>query len=215
MPIIEMCEEMEFDTPTIVLATGSPARKKILDNAGIPFVKKIVPIDEELLNAEIPHEGVSRRFAERYCHMLVNEKQKPFRGRVRNGVVVTCDTVVWCDGRILEKPLTREKCVECHEFVSGKMTYTVTAMAVYYNGKSASNVKTTWVKIAKLPPAVIDEVANEPATLLAAGYRTQGAIQWYIDCKKGEIMNVVGLYLPTLRRLLKKVDFPINPQWFA
>jgi len=201
-------EKIVFEKPTIVLGSGSPDRAKILIENSITFVKKLLPNNEDHLNATMKHHGVSKRFAKRYVKMLALEKQKPFIGNIENGAVITADTVVWCGGIILEKPLTKEKCRTQHEFISGKKNYALTAHAIYYNGRSASYVKASMVGVEKLPPAVIEEICTtEPETLNCAGYSTGGAIKNYVWWRKGTINNIRGLDVRVVKKLLKKVGF--------
>ena len=201
-------EKIVFDKPTIVLGSASPSRAKILSENGIEFVKKVIPIDEDALNQNIKHHGVSKGFAKRYVKMLAIEKQKPFVGNIENGAVITADSVAWCEGVILEKPITKERCKTQHEFISGKKNYAVTGMAVYYNGRTSSCVKCSMLGVEKLPPAVIEEICNEEETLNAAGYCTGGAIKNYVWWEKGHANNIRGLDIRTMRKLLKKVGFP-------
>ncbi|MCL2587316.1 MAG: Maf family protein, partial [Firmicutes bacterium] len=175
---------------------------------GIAFQVKLMPIDEDALNQSVKHTGVSKRFAKKYGKMLAIEKLKPFVGVIQDGAVITADSVAWCDGVILEKPITKEKCREQHEFISGKKTYALTSHAVYYNGQVASFVKKSLVGIEKLPSNVLDEICNEPETLFCAGYRTGGAIRNYVWWEKGHGNNIRGLDIGIVRRLLKKVGFP-------
>ena len=198
-----------FDKPTIVLGSGSPHRAKILTEHGIDFVKILMPIDEDSINQEVPHTGVDIKFARDYVKMLALEKQKPFVGMIHNGAVITADTVVWCDDVILEKPITREKCRTQHEFISGKITYALTAHAVYYNGKSTVAVKSSLLGIEPLPQAVIEEILTEEVTLQCAGYCTGGAIKNYVWWNKGHANNIRGLDVGVVRKLLGKVKFPI------
>lgn len=193
--------------PTIILGSGSPHRAKILTENGFKFIKKLMSVDEETFNQTIQHTGVSIAFARAYVKMLATEKQKPFVGAVDNGAVITADTVIWCDGVILEKPITKEKCRAQHEFISGKKTYALTAHAIYYNGKFASRVKTSMVGIEPLPPNIIEEICNEEITLQCAGFCTGGAIKHYVWWHKGHANNIRGLDVGVIKNLLKKVGF--------
>lgn len=200
-------EKIKFEKPTVVLGSGSPHRAKILTENGIEFVKKLIPIDEDSLNQNIRHSGVGKRFTKSYVKMLAEEKQKPFVTVIENGAVITADTVIWCDGFILEKPITKEKCKVQHEFISGKKTYAITAHSVYYNGRSASKVKSSLVGIQKLPPAVVEEISCEEVTLQCAGFCTGGAIRNYVWWHKGHANNIRGLDVGVVKKLLKKVGF--------
>jgi len=199
--------DLIFDKPTIVLGSASPRRKEILEKHGIDFVQRVLPTNEDELNVTIKHEGVSKRFTKNYVNMLALEKQKPFRGITKNGAVITSDNVVWCGGRILEKPLTIERCREQQKFISGKTCYVFNSHAVYFNGKSAEKVKQTRVNFDKLPKELIETICNDPLSLDAAGFRIQSHIGPYSFYKYDELDNILGLYVPTVKKLLEKVGF--------
>jgi len=208
----QFLKDKSFDKPTIVLATASPYRARLLDDAGMPYVKILRPIDEDKINLEVKHEGVDKDFCRKYVEMLALEKQKPFREcPIENGAVITADTVVYCDGRILEKPMTVSKCREQHEFVSGKTSYFVTGYAVLYNGKSVSRVKETECKVSKIPPEIIEQVCAEELSLRVAGHRAdEGLMKGYCQMDDEGRENWIGLCTKTVKEMLKEVGFSIE-----
>jgi len=204
-----MMEQIKFEKPTIVLASASPRRAKHLTDAGIEFVQIPSPVDDTELNDAHPHVGVSRRKEIKYTKQMALAKLQPFIGNVKNGAVITADTTAYCKGRILEKPLTANKCREQHEFLSGKTNLAITAVAIYYNGKIASRAMISKVKIKPLSSQVIDEICGKSETLDAAGYRSAGAINPYVVIKSNpHRLNVQGLDPSLVKKLLRKVGFP-------
>jgi MAF protein len=201
---------IQFNTPTIVLASNSPRRERILRAAGIQFVKLQSGIDDSTFNFEFNHDDVSAKQVKQYVKQMALTKLKPFTGRVKNTAVITADTVVWCDNKILEKPMTVEKCTEQHEFISGKTNYVYTAVAVYNSNtdKTLCKVLISKVKIAKLSSQVIKQICAEPETLDASGYRSTGAIRPYIKIKNSEhALNVEGISPKLVKKLLKQLGF--------
>ena len=200
-------EVIKFDKPTIVLASASPRRSGLLDSAGIEYVKVLSGVDDSEFNNDFPHENVSRRQTRKYATTIATAKLAPFYNRIINGGVVTADTTVLCNGRILEKPITPEKCREQHEFLSGKTTLVHTAIAVYYNGKTANKVLTAKFKINPIPKHIIDKICTEEETLDSAGFNRLGAINPYCtyDIKKDDI--IAGFNVPCMKKLLKKIGF--------
>jgi len=195
----------------IVLATGSPYRAQILDAAGIPYVKILRPIDEDKLNTEIRHDGVSKHFCKQYVKMLALEKNRPFiADPIKDGAVITADTVVWCDGRILEKPITKEKCREQHNFVRNKKTYFITGYCVSYNGKVAQYVKSSTVIVGNVPPVIIDKICENPISLKIGGFQAEGEMKPYCKMKPKDRENWIGLCTVVLRKLLKKVGYHLK-----
>ena len=197
-------ETIQFDTPTIVLASNSPARAKMLDQAGIKFIKLLSNFDDATLNDTYPHQNVSKRQEAKYARTMALAKLEPFVGKVKNGAIITADTTLLCQGRILEKPITKEKCREQHEFISGKTTYLYTAIAIYFNGKTLCKIQKIKVKIKPLPDHIIEEICNEPETLNAAGFRRAGALKPYTIASNPE---TGGMCIPLVRKMLRKIGF--------
>jgi septum formation protein len=203
-------ETIEFEKPTIVLASASPRRARYLTSAGIKFIQMVSTVDDTEINYDFPHDNITGKMEKEYAKEMALAKLQPFIGNIKNGAVVTADTSVLCAGRILEKPITKEKCREQHEFLSGKKNSCYTAVAVYYNGKVACKVKVSKVKFKPIPPEVIERICNEPEVLDCAGYRLAGEIRNYTKFKgKAHKNNVKGLDPKVVLRLLKKLKFPL------
>ena len=205
-------ETITFDRPTVVLASASPRRARHMDAAGIKYVKIISPVDDTIINYQHKHDDLTRREARRYARAMAMAKLEPFIGRVVNGAVVTADTSAYCDGRILEKPLTREKCRENHEYLSGKRNTAYTSYAIYFHnghkGKTVTYVKGYTAKCAPIPPGVIEQICNEPEILDCAGYRIAGQIANYMKFRGSHAHNnTKGLDTRVVQKLLKRVGF--------
>ena len=201
-------ENIEFEKPTIVLASASPRRSQLLSNAGVRHIQIVSSVDDTELNSQHAHEGVSQEQEIEYAKQMALAKLQPFIGRVKNGAVITADTTVFCNGRILEKPITKERCKEQHEFLSGKTNINYTAYAIYFNGQVLCEVMATPVKIQKLSPETIEAICNEPEILDCAGYRNQGQIGAFLKFKESHRANLTGLHIPFILRMLKKIKFP-------
>ncbi|MCL2586925.1 MAG: Maf family protein [Firmicutes bacterium] len=198
----------KFEKPTIVLASGSPYRAKLLKDKGFSFVKVLRPIDEDKLNAEFNHEDVSRVECEEYVRGLALAKLQPFiDDPIEGGAVVTADTVVWCKRKILEKPLTKEKCLQQHEFVSGGSSYYITGYAVVFDGRIETEVKVTKCRTKEFPKSAIEAVCNEEWTWKVAGHRADGELAPYCSMPDGGRENWIGLCTKVLNQLLKKVGY--------
>jgi len=198
-------ERLEFERPTIILASGSPRRARALKNINIEFKQITSSFDDSTVNFSYAHEGINKRQQKKYALEMALEKLRPFIGNVKNGAVITSDTTVFCRGRILEKPGTKEKCREQHEFISGQKAIVYNSVAVYYNGKILSKVPTLKEKILPLSSELIDEICEEPEVLDCAGYMQQGKIGPYIVSKnKFKVGDAVFAY--TTKKILKKLN---------
>ncbi|MEF3302215.1 Maf family protein [Paenibacillus sp. GYB003] len=197
-------EVIEFGKPTLVLASASSRRTKQLAKFGLDFVQIVSTFDDSSVNYNFPHTGVSIDQAKSYSATMALEKLKPFIEKIKNGAVVAADTIIFCSGRIIEKPITKERCREQHEFISGKTVSRCNALAVYYDGRTLSEVTIGDVLIAPLPKQVIEEIANESETLNCAGYNRGGAIAPYVLT---DAPRTGGIEVPVVLDLLSKLGF--------
>jgi septum formation protein len=83
---------------TLYLASGSPRRRELLTQIGVPFTTHIVPIDESPLVDEAPGAYVERLARAKASAALATLEQ------AADAVVLGADTAVVLDGRILGKP---------------------------------------------------------------------------------------------------------------
>lgn len=102
-----------LDKYQIILASNSPRRKELMSGLGVDYVVRTLPdVDEsypaDLAGAAIP-EYISR------------EKADAYRSIMQPGeLLITADTIVWLDGKVLGKPEGREGAVEMLRSLSGK-----------------------------------------------------------------------------------------------
>src|SRR2546428_1559921 len=105
----------------IVLASGSPRRRQLLEMIGLEF--RVVPpeVDESLGPAEQ---------AEGYVTRLAREKATTVAGRERGAVVLAADTTVVLRGTIFGKPANPEEAAEMLRQLEGRKHQVMTAVAV-------------------------------------------------------------------------------------
>jgi septum formation protein len=111
----------EFASYDIVLASGSPRRQELLLAMGIPHRVEVRKIDEvyapELKGSEI-------------TDFLALKKSEAFDELESNQILITSDTIVWFEGRPLEKPLDRDQAIEMLEALSGNMHQVYTSVCL-------------------------------------------------------------------------------------
>ena len=82
----------------IILASQSPRRQELLAGLDVPFTVRVVPDLEEVYPDTLSGDEVAlylaKHKASAYEHLLDD-----------NTLVITADTIVWCDGHVLEKPV--------------------------------------------------------------------------------------------------------------
>ena len=104
----------------IILASGSSRRKDFLESLSIPFTIKTNQVDETF-----PPELKGKKIAE----FIVRQKNAPFVNSLRpKQIVITADTIVWCENRYLGKPENKKVAKEMLKFLSGKSHEVITSV---------------------------------------------------------------------------------------
>jgi len=130
----------------LVLASSSPRRQYLMKKAGFEFVIE-KPEAEEVFPAELPVEHVAR--------YLAAIKAESYRSRISEQIVVTADTVVILDGRILNKPADREEAIEMLTSLAGKTHIVMTGVTIVSKEREENFDDTTEVTFRKLSPKEI------------------------------------------------------------
>ena len=172
----------------MILASGSPQRKAILEQLGVKFTVE-VPDVEELVEGE-PREVV-----------LENALRKA--RSVPGETVLGADTAVVLDGRVFGKPADHAAAAEFLTALNGSTHEVMTGIAVVDAGGERSEVAVTRVRFRDLGPAELDwYLATEEWRARAGGYAIQGKGAALVDSIEGDYWNVVGLPVPALLRLI-------------
>ena len=122
----------------IILASRSPRRRFLLRQLGLEFTGISAEFDESL------PEGLTTDQAAIY---LAEKKSSHFEDLIadRKNIVITADTLVLIDGRILGKPEGKEAAARMLALLSGKMHQVVTGICIRSSEKSRSF--TSWTDV--------------------------------------------------------------------
>lgn len=190
---------------TLYLASGSPRRRELLKQIGVPFVGLATTIDETPLAAEAPEAYVLR--------LAVAKAQAGLSAlpASADAVVLGADTSVVLDGQILGKPADRAEAMAMLESLSGHTHQVLTAVALASAARSEVRLVTSQVSFRQLSRAEIEAywASGEPLDK-AGGYAIQGLAAIFISHLQGSFSAVVGLPLCETAALL--ADFGI-PCW--
>lgn len=182
---------------TVVLASGSPRRREILEQIGLPFSVAVSGAEEN-----IP-EGLEPYYAVQTLAFL--KAADVARSADSDAVVIGADTVVVVDDEIIGKPKDAEDAIGMLKRLSGRSHSVLTGVAVVRrsDGKSVSLTVETKVHFRKLSEAEISSYVKTGEPLDKAGaYGIQGLGGLFVDKIEGDYYNVVGLPLSRLGRLL-------------
>ena len=189
----------------ILLASNSPRRREILSMLRIPFtVVTLEGIDESY-----PHDLEPEKVSE----FIANKKADEFLKRIGdNDLIITADTVVICDGKILGKPKDSEDAAKMLMFLSGKTHMVTTGVTVATKDNRASFTTESYVKFADLTEDEIRYYVDTFHPLDKAG--AYGIQEWIgavaVAKIDGSFYNVMGLPVHRLYQVLKNFKvFPV------
>lgn len=131
----------------LILASSSPRRQYLMKEAGFEFtIEK--PEVEEVFPDELPVSQVAR--------YLAAIKAESFRPKLRDQIIVTADTVVILDGRILNKPNDRDDAYRMLTSLSDRRHTVMTGVSIVSKEKEENFDDTTEVTFQKLSPREIE-----------------------------------------------------------
>ena len=187
-------------TRRLVLASGSPRRREMLERLGLDATVRPAEVDESPLAGEEP---------EAYVRRLASAKA---RARAAPGTVtIGADTTVVLDGQIVGKPGDRAEARAMLGALSGRCHEVLTAVAVIADGtREAAGVERSTVALAPVDEARVGWYTSlEEPYDKAGGYALQGAGSLFADRVEGSISNVIGLPLPLLDRLFSQLGIDL------
>lgn len=185
------------------MASQSPARKALLEEAGWPFDVVVSRVDED---AHPEREPVKR------SRELARLKAQVVMASHPGRVVVACDTVVVSqDGVLLEKTIDEDDARRMARLHSAADTLVHSSVCVISReGVAADATETATVRFARLSEGDIDWwVATGLWRGCAGGFRMEGEGARLIDRVIGDRTAVIGLPMERLRQMLKDAGW--NP----
>lgn len=188
---------------TLYLASGSPRRRELLTQIGVPFLTQIAPIDENALPGEPAAAYVERLAREKALAGLAA------LSGVDDAVVLGADTAVVLDGRILGKPVDRADALATLQALSGRRHDVLTAVALVSAERTLTQVVTSHVTFRALSVAEMEAywASGEPQDK-AGSYGIQGLAAIFVSELQGSYSAVVGLPLCETAALLAEFAIP-------
>lgn len=181
----------------LILASSSPRRQYLMREAGFTFTVEKPDVDEDF-PASLPVEQVAR--------YLALKKAEYFRQNIINQIIVTADTVVIHNNKILNKPAHKEEAIEMLSRLSGNTHYVMTGVCILSADKEESFDDTTEVTFKKLSIQEIEFYVDNYKPYDKAG--AYGAQDWIgmiaIDHINGSYFNVMGLPIHKVYKTLLK-----------
>jgi septum formation protein len=199
--------------PKLVLASGSPRRLALLQQAGIePDALLPADVDETPLKSESPRELV-KRLARMKAEVARTTARR--RDELKGAYVVSADTVVAVGRRILPKAEVAEEAEACLRLLSGRTHRVYTAVVVVTPRDSfRERLVETRLRFKRLSREDLQNyLASGEWRGKAGGYAIQGLAGTFAIKLVGSYSNVVGLPLYETTSLLDGEGFPFRLAW--
>jgi septum formation protein len=199
--------------PKLVLASGSPRRVTLINQAGIePDALRPADLDETPQRGELP-----RACANRLARAKAEAALEPVRvdEELKGAYVLAADTVVAVGRRILPKAELLDEAAQCLRLLSGRNHRVHTGVClVTPNEAFRQRLVETRVRFKRLSEEDIEAyLASGEWRGKAGGYAAQGIAGSFIVKVVGSYSNVVGLPLYEVTTLLAGEGYPIRFGW--
>ncbi len=172
-----------------ILASGSPRRREILGNLGLPFTVLVSDADENA-DEKSPYRLTELLSQKKGRAVLAKLSGEELSGKL----LIASDTVVFCDGEILGKPKDAEDAHRMLSLLSGRTHEVVSGIFLSLDGKEALSHAVTTVSFAPLSEKEISSyIASGEPFGKAGSYAIQGRASAFIRGIEGDFFNVVGL----------------------
>ena len=184
----------------VILASNSPRRKELLAGLGVDYEVRTLPdVDESypetLQGADIPLY-IAKEKADAYVAMMQPGE-----------LMITADTIVWLDGKVLGKPQDKEDALHMLRTMSGRTHEVFTGVCITTTDWQRSFTAQTEVRFATLSEEEIAYYVDNFQPMDKAG--AYGVQEWIgfigVENISGSYYNIMGLPVQKLYRELLKV----------
>ena len=183
----------------VYLASKSPRRAELLQQIGVDYIQLSADIDESPLENEQAEQYVLRLAREKALALWQHASRK------RAIPLLSADTCILLDNKILGKPLSLHHAGEMLQQLSGRTHQVLTAVALYDGESIMQKLSITDVSFKKLSEQDVSDYINTGEPMGKAGsYAIQGYAAVFIRSIKGSYSGVMGLPLYETAALLNE-----------
>lgn len=215
----------------LILASSSPARKKLLEDAGVNFTVIVSDVDEDAALREAQQAadeaGLGEITPAQTAQLLAKAKAQAVAAlpEAAGALVLGCDSVFELDGTAYGKPGSAEKALERITAMSGRSGQLHTGHWLVDTRESAqdraestypeaSELRTATVHFDTFSPAEAERyVATGEPLWVAGSFTLDGFGAAFIKGIEGEYHTVVGLSVHALRTMLARLGVSITEIW--
>jgi septum formation protein len=194
-------------TLNFVLASASPARRRLLQSVGINPLVCVSHFDEAQIQLSDPVALVET---------LAQRKAEVVLAQVNDSLVLGCDSILVVDGEIHGKPQDPVEALTRWQKMRGRIgkLYTGHALIDQIQAKQVVRCGITQVYFGQVTDAQIQAyIATGEPLACAGGFALEGKGSALIDKIEGCHSNVIGLSLPLLRSMLTELGYDLTSYW--
>ena len=179
---------MDIKGKKIILGSNSPRRKELLAGLNIEFTVDTGNTFEEVYDPATPHERIPEVLSEGKSYGFHRELEE-------HEVLITSDTLVLCEDKVMGKPHSRQEAIDMLRFLSGKEHKVITAVTIRDNSICRTSSDTAIVYFKELSDNEIEYYVDTFIPFDKAG--AYGIQEWigYIGIGKieGSFFTIMGL----------------------
>ncbi len=193
--------------PTFVLASASPARRRLLQSAGIEPVVCVSDFDESQIQLSD---------LESLVQTLAQRKAETVAAQFESALILGCDSLMLVNGEIYGKPDSPESGIARWQKMSGQVgdLYTGHALIDLSHRRTLIRCQVTRVYFAQMSDRAIKAYVATGEPLKCAGcFALDGRGGLFVEKIEGCHSNVIGLSLPLLRQMLDQLGYDITDFW--
>lgn len=181
----------------IILASRSPRRQQLLSDLGLKF---------DVVNRDYDETFPEGLAGDEIARFVAHQKAVSFRNEIaENEIVITADTIVWCNDKVLGKPRDYEDAIRILKEISGNTHEVITGVSIFSLAREVTFSVSTKVTFETLSEEEIKYYIDKYSPYDKAG--AYGIQEWIgiIACShiEGSYFNVVGL---PVQRLYKELQ---------
>lgn len=206
----------------VVLGSVSAGRRKVLRQAGIDPLVVVSGVDEDAVAATLPPDAspaeitmaLATAKAESVTHHLAPSL-------AADCVVIGCDSMLYVNGQLRGKPGTTEAALQQWHELAGStgQLHTGHCLIRLQNTAVSHRVAESAVTAVHFATPSDDDIVayvgtGEPLAV-AGAFTIDGYGGWFVDGVDGDPSSVIGIGLPTVRRLLQQADLSVPGLWAA
>ena len=183
----------------IILGSNSPRRRELLSGLNVDFEVDTRNNFDEVYSSDIPHENIPEILSEGKSYGFHRELEE-------NEILITSDTLVLCEDRVMGKPHSREEAVEMLQLLSGRKHKVITAVTLRDRNTTTTQSDTAIVHFKELTDSEISYYIDTFKPYDKAG--AYGIQEWIgyigIDKIEGSYFTIMGFPVHLVYQLLLK-----------